>query len=38
MMITIDLRKALLALLVIFTVITATQYRDVLRYLRMRAM
>lgn len=37
-MITIDLRKVLLVLMVIFAVITATQYRDVLRYLRMRNM
>jgi hypothetical protein len=38
MMITIDLRKVLLVLLVIWAIITATQYRDVLRYLRMRNM
>ncbi len=37
-MITIDLRKVLLVLLAMATVITAMQYRDVLRYLRMRAM
>ena len=38
MKITIDLRLVLAVLLIIWAIITATQYRDVLRYLRMRMM
>jgi hypothetical protein len=37
-MITIDLRKVLLLIFLVVAAITAYQYRDVQRYLRMRNM
>ncbi len=37
-MITIDLRKVLLVIFLVIVGITAYQYRDVMRYLRMRSM
>ncbi len=37
-MITIDLRKVLLVFLLIIAAITVLQSRDIVRYLRMRAM